>query len=335
MRPSRNSRAWLLAAGLGLTLAGCGGGSDPADQGPGPDPGVGLESADVNPVEPAPAAAPLPEPAPESAAGPAPVAQAAPAPASGTRAPASETDQLLALANTAPVAKAPKLPKDASKAAGPDNPGADVPPEEMMDDPGMQDPGAGPGLSIPEAGLNGPEGPVDDPGAVEEDGDSDDDGGGGGRTGPGSAEKPDYKSARSGANTFLDALDKKNTRVLAEAVAIRSVFEATSQSRKNLFSAIREENLPEDVLDNLAEAFEDMKVISQNRPKSTGSLGVIVGHMDKDKYQFQTRTIYMRHEKLGWKVQDFSGMRIQKMPNPKNSQMYKMRQKMQRARQNN
>jgi hypothetical protein len=350
-------------------MAGCGGGSEPAEQPVVFEGGADdMGPAEAAPMEPAPAAAPLPEQAADPAtadaqaapatadaqAAPATAdAQATPAPApapaaSPAQANASETDQLLALANSAPVAPAPKNPPAGAQnpnampgmnppGAGPDASGAYAldTGQAGMSTSGPADPGAGPGLSIPTPDMVPPDdpgmAPPDDPGMAGAD-DPGSSSGGGGRNGPGSAKDPDYTSPISGANTFLDALDKKDTRVLAEAVAIRSVYEAESASRKALFTAIREESLDSSDLDKLAEIFKDMKVINRNRPKSTGSLGVIVGHMDKKKYEFRTRTIQMRHEKLGWKVQDFSGVRIQKMPNPKNSNMYKMRQRMQRMR---
>ncbi len=380
MRPTRSWWAWLAVAGLGMSLAGCGGSNsaeeDVAPEGVPPEMAAAeagsMEPSNVNPVEAPPAAAPLAESAPAE--------PAAPPPAPAASASTSETDQMLALANSAPTPAAPSAPAAGGPNANPgampgmsmpgqpgmdgtaandmammnsqpgmsmpgqpgmngtaandmammnSQPGMSMPGQPGMSMPGadptamMQDPGAGPGMSIPGGDMAGPGDPgmagPGDPGGSS----------GGGNSGPGSAKEPDYDSPYAGANTFLDALDKKDTRVLAEAVAIRSEFEAETTFKRNLFKAIREESLATSDLDQLAELFKDMKIVSRNTPKSTGSLGVIVGKMDKEKYEYRTRTLTMRHEKLGWKVQDFSGPRVQKMPNPKTSQMYKMRQKMQ------
>ncbi len=134
----------------------------------------------------------------------------------------------------------------------------------------------------------------------------------GGDDGPGGSDKePDFKSSIGGAKAFLDALKKKDLRLLAEATALRSIYEATG-SHLPLFKGIREESLPQEDLDELARAFEGMKVINMNQRKSTGMVGVIVGKQEGSDYH--TRTLYVRHEKDGWKVQDFSVARVQKMP---------------------
>lgn len=72
-----------------------------------------------------------------------------------------------------------------------------------------------------------------------------------------------------------------------------------------MFKSILSQSLDSEDLDKLAAEFDGMKVIDRNVAKSTGMVGVIVGKMDKNKRI--TRTLYVRREKDGWKVQDFSG----------------------------
>ncbi len=137
-----------------------------------------------------------------------------------------------------------------------------------------------------------------------------------------SDKEPSYKSPVKAAETFLDALKHKDTRVLAEATALRAQYEADHLAGiREVFKALREESLAQETLDDLARAFEEMKVVGVNRPRSTGSIGVTVGNLEDSEYR--TRTLTLRHEKGGWKIMDFSHLRIQKMPNPKNSPFYR------------
>jgi hypothetical protein len=120
----------------------------------------------------------------------------------------------------------------------------------------------------------------------------------------------EYNSPIAGAETFLKALASKDPKALADAVALRSRLEASTRNQK-YFEAILEENLPEDMLDELVKAFEGMAVQGMNQRKSTNVVGVIVGKTDENGSQI-SRTLTMRKEKAGWKVQDISDRRVVK-----------------------
>jgi hypothetical protein len=128
---------------------------------------------------------------------------------------------------------------------------------------------------------------------------------------------PDFSDAVRGAESFLAALERKDTQLLAQAVAIRGKLEASTEAKRQLFKAIEEENLPQEDLDELARAFEGMKVINKNTPKSSARVGVIVGKQDDNK--LLTRTLTVRREKDGWKVQDYSGQRTENIGISKSS----------------
>jgi hypothetical protein len=128
----------------------------------------------------------------------------------------------------------------------------------------------------------------------------------GGRGGPGGGgnEKPSYENPFKAATTFLNAVKAKDAKRLTEAVALRSKYEARSQKHRDLFSAILEENADQAKIDELAEAFDGMNIIGANDVKSSGMRGIIVGKTVKgDRYW---RTLFVRHEANGWKIQDFS-----------------------------
>ena len=68
-------------------------------------------------------------------------------------------------------------------------------------------------------------------------------------------------------------------------------------------------------MDEIAAAFAGMEIVGMNPPKSTGTIGVTVGK--NENYEYRTRTLLMRHEKAGWKVQDLGRLRIQELPTPR------------------
>jgi hypothetical protein len=124
--------------------------------------------------------------------------------------------------------------------------------------------------------------------------------------GGGSNQEPDFRYAETGAIAFLNALKAKDPERLKEATALRSVLEVKNADHKEMFQKILEGNLEDEKLNQLAELFNGMAIVDENTYKSTGSIGIIVG---KNEGQEQvTRTIYMRKEKAGWKVLDFSAL---------------------------
>jgi hypothetical protein len=142
-------------------------------------------------------------------------------------------------------------------------------------------------------------------------------GGAGGRAGAaigggGSGKAPSFTNAREGAQSFLDALKSKDPELLREATALRSPTEAESQAHRDLFAAIQGSSLADSQLSELAQTFDGMSYYDFNVVKSTGRVGIILSKM-KDRTR-QTRTLFVRLEKAGWKVVDFGPLREFKPP---------------------
>ncbi len=97
---------------------------------------------------------------------------------------------------------------------------------------------------------------------------------------------------------------------MVQALAKRSEYEAKPE-KQGMFKEIlhNENNSAAEYVNQLAGEFEGMKVLDMNTYHSTGSVGVIVGKSTKNDSgtgQNQIhRTLTMRHEKDGWKVQDY------------------------------
>jgi hypothetical protein len=113
------------------------------------------------------------------------------------------------------------------------------------------------------------------------------------------------------AQKFLDAVKDKDLQKLQEAIALRAPFESQAKHR-TLFANIRDGQIDQATLDELHEAFDEMKAVGMNTPKSTGLRGIIFSKQSKDKGKNETvsRTVYVRREVAGWKVLDFSGPHV-------------------------
>jgi len=127
------------------------------------------------------------------------------------------------------------------------------------------------------------------------------------RPGPGGGfGEGNFRNPMTAAAAFLAALRAKNPDMLAQATALRAPTEASPKYQK-VFTAILEQSLAPEDLDELAKKLEGYAIIGHNTPKSTGKFDVIVGRMQGTS-QFH-RTITLRKEKAGWKVVDLSGAR--------------------------
>jgi hypothetical protein len=108
--------------------------------------------------------------------------------------------------------------------------------------------------------------------------------------------------------SFLNAVKAKDAERLAEATALRAPTEASPRYQK-IFTAIVEQSLTPEDLDELAKKLEGMNIIGQNQAKSSGRLGIIIGKNGQQSGESLQRTITVRKEKSGWKVCDISGQR--------------------------
>jgi len=119
--------------------------------------------------------------------------------------------------------------------------------------------------------------------------------------GLGANEPANFKYPVTAVNSFLKALRAKDAEGLAQATALHAETESADKNKK-MFKAILDKNLPDNELNDLAGKLDGFRVVSQNIPKSTGRLGVILGKQKgNDTLQ---RTITVRLEKSGWKVVD-------------------------------
>ncbi len=140
-------------------------------------------------------------------------------------------------------------------------------------------------------------------------------GGGGmmGGAGGGSDKDDDFSTAFKGAESFLNALKKKDPEKLAATIAKHAEYEA-KESHREMFKNIALQSASGSEIDELARAVSGMKVMDSNVRKSSGTWGIIVGK--QDSHERTTRTLLMRHEKDGWKVQDVGPEKVLKIGPP-------------------
>ena len=92
-------------------------------------------------------------------------------------------------------------------------------------------------------------------------------------------------------------------------MALHSKYEATND-HKFIFEGILDKNSSAEDLEKLAQTFAGMKVVELGNRVESGLVRIIVGKQD-DK-SMTKRAVLVRHEKAGWKVQDFGSQYVQK-----------------------
>ncbi len=136
--------------------------------------------------------------------------------------------------------------------------------------------------------------------------------GGGGQFGGGSqADEPDYTDPAKATESFMDAVEKRDPDLLAEAVAKRARYsEYTRRSRELLVSFLDGEPL-EFQLEELANSIQDFEVLDGNySPKQRSLAFVIIGKSTERDVTY--RRLYLRKEKAGWKVLEVGRERVDK-----------------------
>jgi hypothetical protein len=126
----------------------------------------------------------------------------------------------------------------------------------------------------------------------------------------------DFTNPTKAASSFLSAVQAKDAERLADAVALRARYEAGSEHKPVLSSVLDKTPAAED-LDKMARDFAGMKFMSLGARKGSGEQNVVVGKADQK--QSTTRVLTVRKEKAGWKVQDYGGARVIKIPQMRNS----------------
>jgi hypothetical protein len=104
---------------------------------------------------------------------------------------------------------------------------------------------------------------------------------------------------------FLSALRAKDRDRLAEATALRSSTEATSEKKKELFGKIVDQSISDSELDEIAKQLDGFQFAGENAVKSTGRQGVIITKPSDDG-GYLSRTVTVRKERKGWGVMDIS-----------------------------
>jgi hypothetical protein len=125
--------------------------------------------------------------------------------------------------------------------------------------------------------------------------------------GPGQQDngRADTHSPDGAVRAFLNALRDKDRDRLAEATALRSQTEASTEKKKELFGKLVDMSIADAELDDLAKMLDGYQVAGENAAKSTKSLGVII-RKTQENGDFLSRTVTVRKEKKGWGVQDMS-----------------------------
>ncbi len=125
--------------------------------------------------------------------------------------------------------------------------------------------------------------------------------------GPGQQDngRADTHSPDGAVRAFLNALKDKDRDRLAEATALRSQTEASTEKKKELFGKLVDMSISDSELDDMAKTLDGYKVAGENAAKSTKSLGVII-RKTQENGDFLSRTVTVRKEKKGWGVLDMS-----------------------------
>jgi len=117
--------------------------------------------------------------------------------------------------------------------------------------------------------------------------------------------RADTHSPDGAVRAFLNALRDKDRDGLAEATALRSQTEASTEKKKELFAKLVDMSISDAELDELSKKFDGYKVAGENAATSTGKLGIIIRKPDENG-DFLSRTVTVRKEKKGWGVMDMS-----------------------------
>ncbi len=123
----------------------------------------------------------------------------------------------------------------------------------------------------------------------------------------------DTRSPQGAVRAFLNALQAKDRDRLAEATALRSQTEASTEKMKELFGKIVDMSISDAKIDDLAKKLQGFQVAGENAVKSTGRLGI---YLDKptDEGSVLRFTLTVRKEKKGWGVMDMSSKPIEFKP---------------------
>ena len=112
---------------------------------------------------------------------------------------------------------------------------------------------------------------------------------------------------------FLNALQAKDRDRLAEATALRSQTEASTEKMKELFGKIVDMSISDAEIDDLAKKLQGFYVAGENAVKSTGRQGIYIDKLTAEGSVLRV-TMTVRKEKKGWGVMDMSSKPIEFKP---------------------
>ena len=112
---------------------------------------------------------------------------------------------------------------------------------------------------------------------------------------------------------FLNALQAKDRDRLAEATALRSQTEASTDKTKELFGRIVDMSISDAEIDNLAKKLQGFHIAGENAVKSTGRRGIYIDKPTEGGSVLRF-TLTVRKEKKGWGVMDMSSNPIEFKP---------------------
>jgi hypothetical protein len=123
----------------------------------------------------------------------------------------------------------------------------------------------------------------------------------------------DTRSPEGAVRAFLNALQAKDRDRLAEATALRSQTEASTDKTKELFGRIVDLSISDAEIDDLAKKLQGFHIAGENAPKSTGRLGIYIDKPTAEGSVLRV-TLTVRKEKKGWGVMDMSSNPIEFKP---------------------
>jgi len=123
----------------------------------------------------------------------------------------------------------------------------------------------------------------------------------------------DTRSPEGAVRAFLNALQTKDRDHLAEATALRSQTEASTDKTKELFGRIVDLSISDAEIDDLAKKLQGFHIVGENAPKSTGRLGIYIDKPTAEGSVLRV-TLTVRKEKKGWGVMDMSSNPIEFKP---------------------
>ncbi|MGZ3412946.1 MAG: hypothetical protein ACXWNX_03830 [Isosphaeraceae bacterium] len=123
----------------------------------------------------------------------------------------------------------------------------------------------------------------------------------------------DTRSPEGAVRAFLNALQTKDRDHLAEATALRSQTEASTDKTKELFGRIVDLSISDAEIDDLAKKLQGFHIAGENAPKSTGRLGIYIDKPTAEGSVLRV-TLTVRKEKKGWGVMDMSSNPIEFKP---------------------